>query len=45
MVRYQNLRVRYRKGRRPIRVSYGHQTNRALATQEIAIVEAEAQRS
>ncbi|MHA6693789.1 MFS transporter [Homoserinimonas sp. A520] len=45
MVRYQNLRVRVHKGRRPLRVSYGHHTNRALATQEIAIVEAEAQRS
>src|SRR5690554_3762293 len=45
MIRYQNLRVRYHKGRKRFRVSYGTQTNRALATQEIAIVEAEAQRS
>jgi len=43
MVRYQNLRLRYTKRR--FRVSYGHAPDRALATQEIAIVEAEAQRS
>jgi MFS family permease len=45
MVKYQNLRLRYHKGARRIRVSYGRGTNRELATQEIAIVEAEAQRS
>jgi MFS family permease len=44
MVKYQNLRLRFHKGRRPLRVSYGHETNRELATQEIAIIEAEAQR-
>lgn len=43
MVKYQNLRVRYRKAR--IRVSYGEARARQLATQEIAIVEAEAQKS
>jgi MFS family permease len=44
MVRYQNLRVRFYKDSRRLRVSYG-ENDRALATQEIAIVEAEAQRS
>ena len=42
MIRYQNLRLRYSKRR--FRVSYGETPDRALATQEIAIVEAEAQR-
>jgi MFS family permease len=48
MVRYQNLRVRYSKStsrRRRLRVSYGETTDRELATREIAIVEAEAQKS
>ena len=45
MVRYQNLRLRYYKDARRFRVSYGEEIDRELATQEIAIVEAEAQRS
>ena len=45
MVRYQNLRLRYYKDDRRFRVSYGEELDRELATQEIAIVEAEAQRS
>jgi Na+/melibiose symporter-like transporter len=45
MVRYQNLRLRYYKDARRFRVSYGEELDRELATKEIAIVEAEAQRS
>ena len=46
MVRYQNLRLRYSTGRAwRLQVSYGEETERELATREIAIVEAEAQKS
>jgi MFS family permease len=44
MVRYQNLRVHYSTTSRRIRVSYGHDDTRELATREIAIIEAEAQK-
>ncbi len=44
MVRYQNLRVHYSTTARRIRVSYGVDDSRELATREIAIIEAEAQK-
>lgn len=45
MVRYQNLRVRYSTTTPRIRVSYGADVTRELATREIAIIEAEVQKS